>query len=146
MNLSEEQLARCRRLLARARKHLVNAYVPHSKFPVATMILTTDGQEFAGVNIENDSYGLSLCAERAALAAMVTSLGASARIAILAIAGARANPCYPCGACRQALLPFVAEDALVALMAEGGEGMETMRFLDLLPLPFRFESDTQQAP
>lgn len=133
---SDEQLAMYRTLLACASESLHRAYAPHSGFPVAAAILTTEGHRFVGVNIENESYGLSLCAERAALANMVASRGPSARIAVLAVVGMKANPCYPCGACRQMLLPFTTDDTQVVLRAENADGLVVVRFSELLPHPF----------
>lgn len=129
-------MAVCEMLLARAGEMLPHSYAPYSGFPVAAVIRTADGREFAGVNIENEAYGLSLCAERAALACMVTTLGPSARIAVLAIASAKGNPCYPCGACRQMLLPFSTVETLVALRAHGEEAPVVLKFSELLPHPF----------
>ncbi len=136
MSLNEEQPAEYRELLARAAEGLSRAYAPHSGFPVAAVILTTDGREFLGVNIENASYGLSLCAERAALANMVASLGPSARIALLALVSEKSNPCYPCGACREMLYPFTTDNTQLLLKAEDGEGIVVLRFRDMLPHPF----------
>ncbi|MBA3676576.1 MAG: cytidine deaminase [Sphingosinicella sp.] len=85
-----------------------NSYAPYSRFHVAALALTEDGQAFPGVNMENASYGLSLCAETNALAAATTG-GGLGRIAAIAIIGGRMEdgelvgdaPVLPCGRCRQ---------------------------------------------
>ena len=88
-------------LEAAARAALPRAYAPYSRFPVAAAILFADGCVIAGVNVENASYPLSLCADRAAVAAGVAG-GHGAIRAVLVLTGA-AEPTTPCGGCRQVL-------------------------------------------
>ena len=80
-----------------ARQH---AYAPYSQYSVGAAVLTTDGAVFAGCNVENASYGLTVCAERNALAACVLA-GKRPRAVTIVVDGKR--PASPCGACRQVL-------------------------------------------
>jgi cytidine deaminase len=76
------------------------AYAPYSKYAVGVAVLTTDGTVFSGCNVENASYGLTVCAERNALAACVLA-GKTPRAVTIIVDGKR--PASPCGACRQVL-------------------------------------------
>ncbi len=80
------------------------AYCPYSQFPVGCAILTADGRFFTGCNVENVSYGLSICAERAAVCAMART-GVREFMA-LALFAPTETPITPCGACRQVLAEF----------------------------------------
>ena len=91
-------------LLASARTARERAYAPYSRFPVGAALLTKNGEVILGANVENASYSLSMCAERAALFAAVAQ-GHRAFEAI-AIVGPEDVPIAPCGACRQALCEF----------------------------------------
>lgn len=89
-----------------------SAYAPYSDFHVGAVLLGADGGLYSGCNMENAAYGLSLCAERAAVATAVRA--GERRFVGLAIVGARAGqplaPCPPCGACRQVLAEFCGPD------------------------------------
>ena len=90
-------------LIAAARAAAKNAYAPYSKFHVGAAILLTDGRVLTGANVENASYGLSLCAETVALAKVANDglFGEVAEIAV--IGGTGTDPVRPCGRCRQFL-------------------------------------------
>lgn len=88
-----------------AEQALANAYAPYSRYHVGAALLATDGRVFTGVNVENASYGLTLCAERSAVAAAVTNGARQFRALVISV---RADePATPCGACRQVLREFV---------------------------------------
>lgn len=97
-------------LLLLAKETSENAYAPYSEFKVGAALITDDGTYFTGCNVENASYGLTLCAERTAIANMIAK-GYRKFIAI-AIYAKKTTRCYPCGACRQWLYEF-GKDALV---------------------------------
>jgi cytidine deaminase len=117
-------------LRAAARRARANAYAPYSGFAVGAAALGDDGVIYAGANVENASYGLTLCAERAAVAAAVAR-GAKR---ILAVAISAAEPAPPCGACRQVIAEFGPEAAVI--WEDGHGGYISRRLSELLPVPF----------
>lgn len=123
-------------LMERAVAARGHAYVPYSHFPVGAAILNDDGRIFDGCNVENASYGLSICAERVAMTKAVYD-GATRPVAV-AIAGRDGCYCPPCGACRQFLSEF-GVDMIVILAAAGG--LRTFRLKGLLPEAFSLEDD-----
>jgi cytidine deaminase len=117
-----------------------NAYSPYSGFCVGAALLCADGDIFTGVNIENSSYGGTICAERSAFASAV-SMGKRDFKAI-AIVGAPygekiAKLCYPCGICRQFMLEFCSDDFEIILF--DGKNTVTKTLGELLPEGFRLE-------
>ncbi len=91
-------------LIPRAIAMRENAYAPYSRFTVGAALVTDDGTVFGGVNVENASYGLAICAERTAAVAAVAA--GHQRFRAIAIAGPEATVTAPCGACRQFLNEF----------------------------------------
>jgi cytidine deaminase len=94
------------------------AYAPYSKFRVGAAVLSADGRVFTGCNVENASYGLTVCAERTALFKAVSEGAAS--FEAIAVCADTDEPVTPCGACRQALAEFNA-DMLVVCCTVGGK-------------------------
>jgi len=125
-----------RGLLLAARSAAKAAYCPYSKFRVGASVLGDDGSMYTGCNIENDSFGLTICAERVAVFKAI-SAGAK-KIVALAISfpdapsGAPEEMKMPCGACRQVMAQF-AEADLALLIDQAGE----LSLGDVLPRPFR---------
>lgn len=106
------------------------AYAPYSHFQVGAALLADDGTIYIGCNVENASYGLTLCAERNAVAHAVA---AGAR-AFAAIAIASANGASPCGACRQVLAEF--NPQLAVILVDGAGNQQVYSLADLLPNAF----------
>ncbi len=92
----------------------------------------TSGEIVTGTNVENVSFGLTICAERAALVRAVSQFGPEIRISGVAIANRNGLASPPCGACRQVLAEFILPDAPIIFPA--ADGVRTMTFSDLLPL------------
>ena len=113
-----------------------NAYAPYSNFHVGAAILTESGTLHTGCNVENASYGLSACAERNAVAAMVSADGGGKEIKLVAVSSPDAEPCFPCGACRQVLREFGCKEVIVK---ENG-GLRRYPFGEILPHAFGPES------
>jgi len=130
-------------LEAAARAAFPRAYAPYSRFPVAAALRFADGQVLAAVNVENASYPLSLCAERAAVAAGIAGGHGPVR-AVLVLTGA-AEPTTPCGGCRQVLAEHGAPDVLVRSLTLQGRSAEH-RLGALLPEAFRSESLDRRNP
>jgi cytidine deaminase len=107
-------------LIAAACTARPRAYAPYSQYRVGAAVLAEDGRLFTGVNVENASYGLTICAEQAAVVAAVNA--GSGRL--LAVAVCTANGVAPCGACRQVLGEFGA-DIPVYMVDDAGRVRET---------------------
>ncbi|HHP7230645.1 MAG TPA: cytidine deaminase [Xenococcaceae cyanobacterium] len=124
------------------KKQLINAaaaawkkaYAPYSQFQVGAALLSDQGKIYTGCNVENASYGLSICAERNAIATAIAAEGAAQfTIKAIAIANNRQIPCSPCGACRQVIAEFSLDTSLIFL---GAEGYQTCSISQLLPQEF----------
>jgi cytidine deaminase len=117
-----------------ADKAAAKAYAPYSKFPVGAAIRTSTGNIIAGCNVENAAYPAGTCAEAGAVAAMIAE--GETKIAAIAIVGAKSNPCYPCGACRQRIFEFSDASTRVHLR-DGATGEAITHSIDTL-LPHAF--------
>ena len=112
------------------------AYCPYSALKVGAAILAADGTVFLGANIENASYGLTVCAERAAAIQAVMVGNVNWRAMAVAFAGAR--PCPPCGACCQFLAEFATAGMVVAWGRNSG-AFKTSTLKSLLPSAFHYK-------
>lgn len=119
-------------LVTRAREAKEHSYSPYSRFRVGAALLTTDGRIFTGCNVENSSYGLTICAERTALFKAVSEGEHSFKA--LAIASDEDSFTPPCGACRQVIFEL-AGNVDVLLTRKNGTYVKT-KMTDLLPRPF----------
>ena len=120
-------------LLGLAHAAIEHAYAPFSKFHVGAAVLTESDHFYSGSNIENSSYGLSMCAERVAVFSAVAAEGAGMRLKAVAVASDRQESCAPCGACRQVIVEFGAGAAIY--FQENGTFIEK-NVVTLLPLAF----------
>jgi len=119
-------------LIGIARAARENAYAPYSDFSVGVALLATDGRVFTGVNVENASIGLSVCAERNAISKAVSE-GARSFMK-LAVATGSPEPTMPCGVCRQVIWEF-GHDVEILVVGSGDEVVKTT-IADLFPQPF----------
>jgi len=120
-------------MLRSARSMIGRAYAPYSNFHVGAAVLNEDGAIRPGANIENASYPMSVCAERNAVAGMITA--GQKKILAVAVATDAPAPTPPCGGCRQVLWEF--GDADTPVVAEGADGVRARwRLGDLLPHAF----------
>lgn len=111
-----------------------NSYSPYSGFKVGSALRLTGGAVVTGTNVESVSYGLTICAERAALVRAVAEFGPHIRVDGIAVANLNNAASPPCGACRQLLAEFAAPDAQVVFFAD--DSVRTMAFADMLPFAF----------
>lgn len=111
-------------LFNEAMKAAVLAYAPYSNFRVGAALLAVDGTLYTGCNVENRSFGLSICAERSAVVQAV-SKGRRSFVALAIAAPDSETPVGPCGACRQVLSEFMAPDAPVRFGGRGPEQVNT---------------------
>lgn len=123
-------------LMAQSKEAREYAYVPYSKFKVGAALLAADGTVYNGCNIENASYGLTNCAERTAIFKAVSE--GVTEFQAIAIVADTPGPCSPCGACRQVIAQFCAQDMPVYLTNMNGDVQETT-VGELLPGVFTTE-------
>ncbi len=122
-------------LLAAARTAQVSAYAPYSNFAVGAAVLVGDGSIYRGCNVENASFGLTVCAERAAL---FNAIG-DGHLDIVAVAVVTFAPtlCKPCGACRQVIAEFSQAGNPIAVLCATPSGESVLETIaDLLPDTF----------
>ncbi|MGD0940272.1 MAG: cytidine deaminase [Terracidiphilus sp.] len=120
-----------------ARQAAENAYAPYSGFRVGAALRLTNGEIVTGTNVENVSYGLTICAERSALVRAVSQFGPEIRIEAVAVANLNNAPSPPCGACRQVLSEFILPDAPVIFPTE--DSPRAMSFRELFPMAFEMK-------
>ena len=120
-------------LLEKAKEVSKWAYIPYSKFDVGACVIFESGKTYTGCNVENSSYGLSLCAERNALSTAIAA-GEITKPVAIAIYSSKTDECVPCGACRQWIYEFN-PDCLVVLQKNTNE-IETYKISDLLQKAF----------
>lgn len=121
-------------LMNRAREVAARAYAPYSKFQVGCALVTQAGGIFTGCNVENASYGLTICAERNAIFHAVASEGPQMRLASLAVI-ALGHEFPPCGACRQVIAEFASPNMPVSFLQNGL--LVTQTIAELLPSTFQ---------
>ena len=126
-------------LIAAAKAVRDRAHAPYSEYAVGAAVLTSDGSVFSGCNVENASYGLSVCAERHAVAAAVAA--GCREISGLAVVTSSKPPASPCGACRQVLAEF-GDFPVVLANLDGDRRTTTVRQL----LPDAFLPETLDEP
>ncbi len=123
-------------LIEQARKSRANAYAPYSVYHVGAAVLGANGRVYSGCNIENLSYGLTVCAERNAVAAMI----ADGCREIQAVAVVTRDGGTPCGACRQVLLEFAPKPEEVQVICVGDESRVDYNLAELFPAGFSSQS------
>ena len=123
------------RLVKAALEVRANAYAPYSKFLVGAALVTDDGTVFTGTNVENASYGLTICAERVAACAAA----AAGHRQITAVAVAASGKVSPCGACRQFLAEFGGSMDVYMVDPARPDDIKQMSLADLLPEQFHLE-------
>lgn len=124
-------------LLKKAKEASKNAYAPYSKFSVGACVLTKSDQTYIGCNMENASYGMTICAERNALANAIAN--GENDIEAIAIYSPNMKNCLPCGACRQVIFEFQ-KDNEIKIITEAeieGQGYNITTINKLLPGGFK---------
>lgn len=121
-----------KKLIKEAEKARKRAYTPYSKFNVGAAILSSDGKIFTGCNIENASFGLTVCAERVAILKAISE--GSSKFEAIAIVGDTNRPCSPCGACRQVISEFGKDIKIIMSNLKGD--IKIKKIDELLPEAF----------
>lgn len=117
---------------------LNNAYAPYSNYQVAALVITNDNHIFKGVNVENASYGATICAERSAILSAVTAGYKKGDFKELYVMVNNSKIASPCFICRQVITEFFSKDSKIILMNNNGE-KEIYMVSDLCPKPFNEE-------
>ena len=121
-------------LITAAKQAAEHSYAPYSGFRVGAALLAASGKIYTGANIENASYGASVCAERTAFFQAI--LAGEVNFTAIAVFGGE-NFCPPCGICRQVMSEFCAPDFRVLLCHD--QEIRSFSLKDLLPMAFRME-------
>ena len=122
-------------LMDKAKEASKNSYSPFSRFAVGAAVLMSSGKIYQGCNVENSSFGLTICAERCAIF-KAASEGERELLAI-AIYSPNTDSCYPCGACRQVMYEFQTDDYEIDIITENTEELEVKKLSYFLPNGFR---------
>jgi cytidine deaminase len=120
-------------LVERAKEARSVAHAPYSSFEVGAALVTSDGRLFTGCNIENSTYGLTMCAERVAIFKAVSE--GAREITKIAVVADYSNPTPPCGCCRQMIWEFASDDAEVILANLSGD-VQKFAIKELFPEAF----------
>lgn len=111
------------------------AYAPYSRFKVGALLVDQNGRKWVGVNVENGSYGATVCAERVAICTAVAN--GMKRLRVLVVVGDTPGPLPPCGVCRQVIAEFAdAKTQIIMANLRGAYAVTTKA--ELLPFPFEF--------
>ncbi len=123
-------------ILQIAKEASKNAYCPYSKFPVGACALFESGNIYSGCNIENSSYGLTLCAERNAISNAIAQ-GEKTKLVKIAIYSPKSTKCFPCGACRQWIQEFSMGCNTEIILENEDLNEELYHINDIFPYSFK---------
>ena len=129
MNIDYQQL------MDNAKEASKHSYSPFSRFAVGAAVLMSSGKIYQGCNVENSSFGLTICAERCAIFKAVSE--GEKEILAIAIYSPNTDSCYPCGACRQVMYEFQSNDYEIDVVTENSELLEIKKLSYFLPNGFR---------
>ena len=127
--MDEQQERLYRELIETAKEAALKTYSPYSSFPVGAAIVTSDGSLYSGCNIENRSFGLSICAERTAFAKAVSE--GKREFKTVAIFSPNGKDCWPCGLCRQFMSEF--GDQIVIVVEAKDGSLISRKLAELIP-------------
>ncbi len=123
------------KLMNEAKEAVKNSYSPFSRFAVGAGALASSGKIYRGCNVENSSFGLTICAERNAIFKAVSE--GERELLAIAIYSPNTDSCYPCGACRQVMYEFQTDDYEIDVITENSEILEVKKLSYFLPNGFR---------
>ena len=121
-------------LMVQAKEASKKSYSPFSKFAVGACVLTGSGKIYSGCNIENSSFGMTICAERCAIFKAISE--GEKEILAIAIYSPNEDDCYPCGACRQVMYEFQGEKE-IDIITEQENNLNIKKLSDFLPYGFK---------
>jgi len=117
------------------------SYSPYSKFQVSAILVTSEDNRYEGVNIENASYSMTMCAERVAMFSAIAN-GDKDFLAMVIVGGKNGDItdfCFPCGACRQVMAEFCDPDKFMIILAKSPQIYNVYTLRELLPQSFKLE-------
>ena len=123
-------------LMDTAKEAAKKSYSPFSKFAVGAGVLTSNGKVYGGCNIENSSFGMTICAERCAIFKAISD--GEREILAVAIYSPNEDDCYPCGACRQVIYEFQGDKEIEIITEEKGN-LNIKKMSDFLPFGFKIQ-------
>ncbi len=121
-------------LMDKAKEAALTSYSPFSRFAVGAAVLAPNGKIYQGCNVENSSFGLTICAERCAIFKAVSE--GEREILAVAIYSPNADSCYPCGACRQVMYEFQGDNE-IEVITENLGSLDIQKLSYFLPCGFR---------
>ena len=121
-------------LMDKAKEASKTSYSPFSRFAVGAAVLASSGNIYQGCNVENSSFGLTICAERCAIFKAVSE--GEREILAVAIYSPNADSCYPCGACRQVMYEFQGDEE-ISVITENLGSLDVQKLSYFLPCGFR---------
>ncbi len=122
-------------LIKKSKAITKNAYAPYSNFPVGAAVLTDKGNIYTGTNVENASYGLTMCAERVAIFNAISN--GERKLKYVAVYSPKREGLMPCGACLQVIKEFSTNDTSIIIIRK--DKYEIVTLNSLLPSPFTFD-------
>ena len=122
-------------LMDNAKEASKTSYSPFSRFAVGAAVLASSGKIYRGCNVENSSFGLTICAERCAIFKAVSE--GEKEILAVAIYSPNTDSCYPCGACRQVLYEFQGDEEEISVVTEQMGQLEIKKLSYFLPCGFK---------
>lgn len=122
-------------LMNNAKEASKNSYSPFSRFAVGAAVYASSGKIYRGCNVENSSFGLTICAERCAIFKAVSE--GERELLAVAIYSPNTDSCYPCGACRQVMYEFQPDDYEFDVVTENMGELEIKKLSYFLPNGFR---------
>ena len=122
-------------LMESAKEASKMSYSPFSRFAVGASVLAKSGKIYTGCNVENSSFGMTICAERCAIFKAVSE--GEREILAVAIYSPNADNCYPCGACRQVMSEFESSDAELEVITENLGNIDVKKLSEFLPYGFK---------
>lgn len=123
------------KLMDNAKEASKNSYSPFSRFAVGACVLTSSGKLYSGCNVENSSFGMTICAERCAIFKAISE--GEREILAVAIYSPNSDDCNPCGACRQVMYEFQPDNKEVEIVTESASELIVRKLSEYLPYGFK---------
>ena len=134
-NMQRYEMYDYKLLMDKAKEASKQSYSPFSRFAVGACVLAKSGKMYTGCNVENSSFGMTICAERCAIFKAVSE--GEREILAVAIYSPNADDCNPCGACRQVMYEFQGDNTEVEIITESMSELIVRKLSEYLPYGFK---------